>query len=125
MAGRPLGQGGSRAGAGAIASAGSAPPSAVPEERGAPGIGASLVTEGVVLVGYEDRMGDAYAASDLVLCRAGSSTLAELTVLGKPSVLRARREAPGLTRSARLDARHVAEKFVGTRSTLYEQPCSA
>jgi UDP-N-acetylglucosamine--N-acetylmuramyl-(pentapeptide) pyrophosphoryl-undecaprenol N-acetylglucosamine transferase len=32
-------------------------------------------------------MGDAYAAADLVLCRAGSSTLAELTVLGKPSIL--------------------------------------
>jgi UDP-N-acetylglucosamine--N-acetylmuramyl-(pentapeptide) pyrophosphoryl-undecaprenol N-acetylglucosamine transferase len=43
--------------------------------------------EGVILVGYEDRMGDAYAAADLVLCRAGSSTLAELTVLGKPSIL--------------------------------------
>ncbi|MCP4810395.1 MAG: undecaprenyldiphospho-muramoylpentapeptide beta-N-acetylglucosaminyltransferase, partial [Proteobacteria bacterium] len=31
--------------------------------------------------------GDAYAASDLVVCRAGSSTLAELTALGKPMVL--------------------------------------
>ena len=45
------------------------------------------VPEGVTLVGYEDRMGDAYAVADLVLCRAGSSTLAELTVLGKPSIL--------------------------------------
>lgn len=43
--------------------------------------------EGVALVGYEDRMGAAYACADLVLCRAGSSTLAELTALGKPSVL--------------------------------------
>jgi UDP-N-acetylglucosamine--N-acetylmuramyl-(pentapeptide) pyrophosphoryl-undecaprenol N-acetylglucosamine transferase len=42
---------------------------------------------GVVVVGYEDRMADAYAAADLVVCRAGSSTLAELTALGKPSVL--------------------------------------
>lgn len=42
---------------------------------------------GVVLVGYEDRMMDAYAVSDLVLCRAGSSTLAELTAVGRPSVL--------------------------------------
>jgi UDP-N-acetylglucosamine--N-acetylmuramyl-(pentapeptide) pyrophosphoryl-undecaprenol N-acetylglucosamine transferase len=42
---------------------------------------------GVVLVDYEHAMGRAYAAADLVLCRAGSSTLAELTVLGKPSVL--------------------------------------
>ncbi len=39
------------------------------------------------LVGYEDQMGMAYAMADLVVCRAGSSTLAELTALGKPSVL--------------------------------------
>jgi UDP-N-acetylglucosamine--N-acetylmuramyl-(pentapeptide) pyrophosphoryl-undecaprenol N-acetylglucosamine transferase len=43
--------------------------------------------EGVALVGYEDRMMDAYAAADLVVCRAGSSTLAELTAIGKASVL--------------------------------------
>ena len=32
-------------------------------------------------------MQDAFAASDLVLARAGSSTLAELCAVGKPSVL--------------------------------------
>ena len=42
---------------------------------------------GVALIGYEDRMVDAYAMSDVVLCRAGSSTLAELTAVGRPSVL--------------------------------------
>jgi UDP-N-acetylglucosamine--N-acetylmuramyl-(pentapeptide) pyrophosphoryl-undecaprenol N-acetylglucosamine transferase len=42
---------------------------------------------GVVLVDYEHRMGRAFAAADLVVARAGSSTLAELTVLGKPAVL--------------------------------------
>jgi UDP-N-acetylglucosamine--N-acetylmuramyl-(pentapeptide) pyrophosphoryl-undecaprenol N-acetylglucosamine transferase len=36
---------------------------------------------------YEDKMGDAYAIADLVLCRSGSSTLSELCALGKPSVL--------------------------------------
>lgn len=36
---------------------------------------------------YEDQMGEAYAMADLVLCRAGSSTLSELCALGKPSVL--------------------------------------
>ena len=41
----------------------------------------------VSLVDYEDRMGDAYAAADLVVCRAGSSTLAELTAVGKASLL--------------------------------------
>lgn len=45
------------------------------------------VPAGVAVVGYEDRMGDAYAVADLVVCRAGSSTLAELCALGKPSVL--------------------------------------
>ena len=43
--------------------------------------------EGVALVDYENRMADAYAVADLVLCRAGSSTLAELTAIGKPAVL--------------------------------------
>lgn len=43
--------------------------------------------EGTVVVGYEDRMVDAYAAAQLVLCRAGSSTLAELAALGLPSIL--------------------------------------
>jgi UDP-N-acetylglucosamine--N-acetylmuramyl-(pentapeptide) pyrophosphoryl-undecaprenol N-acetylglucosamine transferase len=36
---------------------------------------------------YIEQMGQAYAAADLVVCRAGASTLAELTNLGKPSVL--------------------------------------
>jgi UDP-N-acetylglucosamine--N-acetylmuramyl-(pentapeptide) pyrophosphoryl-undecaprenol N-acetylglucosamine transferase len=42
---------------------------------------------GVVLRDYEDRMADAYAAADLVVCRAGSSTLGELCAVGKPSLL--------------------------------------
>ena len=41
----------------------------------------------VRLVGYLDDMADAYAAADLVLCRAGATTLAELGVLGLPAVL--------------------------------------
>jgi UDP-N-acetylglucosamine--N-acetylmuramyl-(pentapeptide) pyrophosphoryl-undecaprenol N-acetylglucosamine transferase len=36
---------------------------------------------------YINDMSSAYSAADLVLCRAGASTLAELTNLGKPSVL--------------------------------------
>ncbi|NTU67827.1 MAG: undecaprenyldiphospho-muramoylpentapeptide beta-N-acetylglucosaminyltransferase [Chlorobiaceae bacterium] len=36
---------------------------------------------------YLEQMGPAYAAADLVACRAGASTLAELTNLGKPSIL--------------------------------------
>jgi UDP-N-acetylglucosamine--N-acetylmuramyl-(pentapeptide) pyrophosphoryl-undecaprenol N-acetylglucosamine transferase len=45
------------------------------------------VPAGVAVVGYEDRISDAYALASLVLCRAGSSTLAELSALGKASVL--------------------------------------
>lgn len=40
-----------------------------------------------VLVPYENRMGDAYAVADLIVARAGSSTLAEITAVGKPSLL--------------------------------------
>jgi len=36
---------------------------------------------------FIDRMDMAYAAADLAVCRAGASTLAEITNLGKPSVL--------------------------------------
>jgi UDP-N-acetylglucosamine--N-acetylmuramyl-(pentapeptide) pyrophosphoryl-undecaprenol N-acetylglucosamine transferase len=32
-------------------------------------------------------MGDAYGCADFVVCRAGATTLAELTTLGKPSLL--------------------------------------
>lgn len=39
------------------------------------------------LAPYIEEMGPAYAAADLVVCRAGASTLAELTNLGKPSLL--------------------------------------
>jgi UDP-N-acetylglucosamine--N-acetylmuramyl-(pentapeptide) pyrophosphoryl-undecaprenol N-acetylglucosamine transferase len=36
---------------------------------------------------YIDAMGDALAAADLVVCRAGATTLAELTALGKAALL--------------------------------------
>ncbi len=36
---------------------------------------------------FIERMEYAYAASDLVICRAGATTLAELAVAGKPSIL--------------------------------------
>lgn len=36
---------------------------------------------------YLDDMSDAYAAADLILARAGASTLGELAALGKPSIL--------------------------------------
>ncbi len=36
---------------------------------------------------YIEEMGAAYGAADLVVCRAGASSIAELTNLGKPSIL--------------------------------------
>jgi len=36
---------------------------------------------------FVHAMGDAYGRADLVVCRAGASTLAELTTLGKPAIL--------------------------------------
>lgn len=41
----------------------------------------------VVVRPYLDAMQDAYAASDVVVCRAGMSTLAEITALGIPAVV--------------------------------------
>ncbi|MEF8787652.1 MAG: UDP-N-acetylglucosamine--N-acetylmuramyl-(pentapeptide) pyrophosphoryl-undecaprenol N-acetylglucosamine transferase, partial [Planctomycetota bacterium] len=38
-------------------------------------------------VGYLEQMEQAYAAADLVVCRAGGSTLAEISALGLPAVL--------------------------------------
>lgn len=49
--------------------------------------GLGTVPDGVCVRDYEDRMGLAYAVADLVVCRAGSSTLAELCAVGKPSLL--------------------------------------
>lgn len=37
--------------------------------------------------GWTDTMADCYRAADLVVCRAGASTIAELTLAGKPAVL--------------------------------------
>jgi UDP-N-acetylglucosamine--N-acetylmuramyl-(pentapeptide) pyrophosphoryl-undecaprenol N-acetylglucosamine transferase len=39
------------------------------------------------LVPYEDEMAQAYVIADLVVCRAGSSTLAELAAVGRASLL--------------------------------------
>jgi UDP-N-acetylglucosamine--N-acetylmuramyl-(pentapeptide) pyrophosphoryl-undecaprenol N-acetylglucosamine transferase len=36
---------------------------------------------------YIENMGSAYSVSDLVICRSGATTLAELTSLGLPSIL--------------------------------------
>src|SRR5437868_6220504 len=45
------------------------------------------VPAGVVVRDYEDRIGLAYAAANLVVARCGSATLAELCAVGKASLL--------------------------------------
>lgn len=45
------------------------------------------VPPGTSVVDYEDRMADAYAMADLVVCRTGSSTLGELCAVGRASLL--------------------------------------
>jgi UDP-N-acetylglucosamine--N-acetylmuramyl-(pentapeptide) pyrophosphoryl-undecaprenol N-acetylglucosamine transferase len=41
----------------------------------------------VEVVPFIDDMGDAYGRADVVICRAGATTLAELTLVGKPAIL--------------------------------------
>jgi undecaprenyldiphospho-muramoylpentapeptide beta-N-acetylglucosaminyltransferase len=61
--------------------------------RAAPAAGAG----GLVYrqVPYEDRMADFYRAADVVVARAGATTVAELAVIGVPSVLVPLPGAPG------------------------------
>ena len=48
---------------------------------------AGLLEHGVKVTPFIEDMAEAYAWADLVLCRAGASTVAELAALGKPAVL--------------------------------------
>lgn len=48
---------------------------------------AELGSPNTVVRPYLDDMADAYAAADLVLARAGASTIGELAALGKPAIL--------------------------------------
>lgn len=42
---------------------------------------------GILLVKFIDRIEYAYNAADVVICRAGATTIAELTRIGKPAIL--------------------------------------
>ncbi|MGH9531368.1 MAG: undecaprenyldiphospho-muramoylpentapeptide beta-N-acetylglucosaminyltransferase [Terriglobales bacterium] len=43
-------------------------------------------TDAAQVSAFIDRMPDAFAAADLLLCRAGASTVAEVTAAGKPAI---------------------------------------
>ncbi len=48
---------------------------------------ARMATAPIWVKPFIDRMDYAYAVSDLVVCRAGATTIAELTRIGKPAIL--------------------------------------
>ena len=58
-----------------------------PRISAVPGVREAMDRGGVRVFPFIERMELAYATCDLVLARAGATTLAELTILGKPSVL--------------------------------------
>jgi UDP-N-acetylglucosamine--N-acetylmuramyl-(pentapeptide) pyrophosphoryl-undecaprenol N-acetylglucosamine transferase len=57
------------------------------EERNLKKVLALSGTRNIVVCNYIDRMGDAFALADLIVCRAGATTLAEITFCGKPALL--------------------------------------
>jgi UDP-N-acetylglucosamine--N-acetylmuramyl-(pentapeptide) pyrophosphoryl-undecaprenol N-acetylglucosamine transferase len=75
----------------------------------------------VIRVPYEERMDAVYSAADLVVCRAGAMTVAELAVAGVPSMLVPLPGAPGDHQTA--NAR-VLER-VGASVLLPDQDCDA
>ena len=64
------------------------------------------------LVEFEHDMASVYAACDLVLCRAGASTIAELAIAGVPAILVPLPGAPGDHQTA--NARILAQSHAAT-----------
>ena len=58
-------------------------------ERDREAVAAAYAAAGIraVVLPFIEAMGAAYAAADLVICRAGATTVAELAALGKPAIL--------------------------------------
>jgi undecaprenyldiphospho-muramoylpentapeptide beta-N-acetylglucosaminyltransferase len=72
-------------------------------------------------VQYEDRMPTLYAAADLAVCRAGATSVAELTVVGLPAILVPLPGAPGDHQTA--NARWLAG--AGAALCLADGDCTA
>lgn len=75
----------------------------------------------VVRVPYEDRMDAVYAACDVVVCRAGAMTVAELAAAGVPAVLVPLPGAPGDHQTA--NARVLEDQ--GAAVLLADEACTA
>jgi len=74
---------------------------------------------------YLDDMADAYAAADLVVTRAGASTLGELSALGKPAILVPypfATEAHQATNAARFEAAGAAVVIADSQLRAGELP---
>ena len=91
----------------------------------------------VLRVPYEERMDLAYAAADVVVCRAGAMTVAELSVAGVPAVLVPLPGAPGdhQTANARVleragaavllpDAECTGDRLATILDGLFDDPTS-
>ena len=85
---------------------------------------------GIEIRPYIDDMAQVMTASDLVICRAGASTIAELTMLGKPSILV---PSPNVTNDHQLKNAELVSKAGGalmildqdcTGKSLFEAVCS-
>jgi UDP-N-acetylglucosamine--N-acetylmuramyl-(pentapeptide) pyrophosphoryl-undecaprenol N-acetylglucosamine transferase len=69
---------------------------------------------------YIENMGTVMAAADIVLCRAGASTIAELTMMGKPSILV---PSPYVTNNHQEKNARAIEKAGGAK-VITENECS-
>ena len=67
---------------------------------------------------FIDNMAEAYAISDLIICRSGALTISELTVCGKPSILIPFSHAAGdhQTKNARVLAKSGAAKILSEKN---------
>ncbi len=94
---------------------------AVTAARGAPGAQGEGDPSGLCyqLVPFEEHMASFYAAADLVVCRAGALTVAEVAAAGVPTVLVPLPGAPGDHQSANAAALVDA----GAAVTLRDEEC--
>ena len=82
--------------------------------------GIKNIPKNVDLRPYIDNMGTVMTAADLVMCRAGASTIAELTMMGKPSILV---PSPNVTNNHQEKNARAVERAGGAK-VLLEPECN-